>query len=458
MTFFEPASSLSGSLRPASDKSISHRAAILGALSSGTTAVENYLDSGDTRSTLAAVDGLGASLSGVSDRSVAPVIEISGVGLGRFQSGHVNTGNASTLARVISGLLAAQPGGEWVIDGDLSFRTRPMDRIADPLNKMGARVRLEGRKPPIRIWGQRLHGITWPLPMPSAQVKSSILFAGLLADGTTRVIESVIARDHTERMLAAAGVNVAIEYSGGRRVVSVRRVAEVTAPRFHVPADFSSAAFFLVAGCLVPDSELVLRDVGVNPTRTGLWKILERMGAKIEVVAARELSGEPVADLRVRTSTLTGTCVGPAEVPSTIDELPLVALAGCLAKGETVVRGAAELRHKESDRISGVVAGLRALGADITELPDGFRIRGGRLTGGTLNSFGDHRLAMLGAIAGVASEEGVRVVDMGAAGISYPSFVEDLSCVGGRVATEYARTGRAVDNVPVLNAATPAIR
>ncbi len=426
MTRFDPAGPLRGSLRPPADKSISHRAALIAAMGEGETVVEGYLDAADTRSTLDAVVALGAGVEELGPGSPgARSHRIRGVGLRGPRSSAIDVGNAGTLLRLLPGWLAGQGSGEWTLDGDDSIRGRPVDRIAAPLRQMGASLACEeDRLPPLRIEGAPLRGIEYRLPVASAQVKSCVLFAGLLAEGETRVIEPMPTRDHTERMLAAAGADVQRD---GDAVV-VGPAERLAADRLAVPADFSSAAFFLLAGLLVADSEVRLTDVGLNPTRTGLIAILERMGARTEVEARGGEVGEPIGDIRVSPSSLTGTEVGGAEIPLAIDELPLVALAACFAEGTTTIRDAAELRRKESDRIATVTSALTALGGRVEATEDGMVIQGsGSLRGGAVDSHGDHRIAMLGAVAGLASREGVEVAGMDAAAVSYPGFEADLT-------------------------------
>jgi 3-phosphoshikimate 1-carboxyvinyltransferase len=431
---FKPFGPLRGSLRPPADKSISHRAAMIAAMGEGETDVVGFLDAADSRSTLAAVQALGARLvhEGVDTDAVGegdglglPKLRIAGVGLRGARPAAIDVGNAGTLLRLLPGWLAGQPQGQWTLDGDDSIRKRPVDRVAVPLGLMGARLRArEGRLPPLEIEGAPLHGITYELPVASAQVKSCLLFAALLAEGETRVVEPLPTRDHTERMLAAAGAEVRREGD----VVVVAPAERLEPGRIVVPADFSSAAFFIVAGSIVWGSDLLLHDVGLNPTRTGLLAILERMGATaIEVTPKGEEGGEPIGDIRVAHSELRGCEVGGGDVPLAIDELPLVALAACFAEGTTTIRDAAELRRKESDRIATVGTALRALGGRVTETEDGMVIEGsGGLRGGAIDSHGDHRIAMLGAVAGAASEDGVEVTDMAAAEVSYPGFEADL--------------------------------
>ena len=345
----------------------------------------------------------------------------------------IDVGNAGTLMRLLPGWLAGQEGGRWTLDGDASIRRRPVDRVAAPLGLMGAVIDArDGRFPPFTVTGSPLHGIEYELPVASAQVKSCVLLAGLLASGSTTVVEPQPSRDHTERMLAAAGVR--IERDGERVTVAAQDELELGA--LHVPGDPSSAAFHAAAAVLVPRSRIVIEGMGANWTRTGFFRILQRMGGV--VVGPLEAPGtgvpteEPVCELDVCHGPLVGTVVEPEEVPLAIDELPLVALLGCFAEGETVVRGAGELRLKESDRITTVVDGLRGLGARIEATEDGFAVQGtGGLRGGVLEAHGDHRLAMLGAVAGLASRDGVEVVGMEAAAVSYPGFEADLAALRG---------------------------
>jgi 3-phosphoshikimate 1-carboxyvinyltransferase len=429
---FDPSGPLRGTLRPPADKSISHRAALIAAMGDGETTIEGYLDAADTRSTLLAVQTLGASNRQVGPGAIDRGLRIQGVGLRGAVSaqidaggpGTIDVGNAGTLLRLLPGWLAGQETGAWRLDGDESIRRRPVDRIAEPLAEMGARISCrEGRLTPVTIEAAPLQGIEYALPIASAQVKSCLLFAGLLAEGETRIVEPLSSRDHSERMLAAAGAE--IERRDG--TVSVRPATRLEPGEIVVPADFSSAAFFVVAALLVPGSDVTLTEVGLNPTRTGLLSILARMGAEIEVEPEGERGGEPSGRLRIRPAQLRGTAVGGEDVPLAIDELPLVALAACFAEGETTIRDAAELRRKESDRIATVSAALTALGARVETSEDGMRIEGANgLRGGRVDSHGDHRIAMLGAIAGLASRDGVQVDGMDAAAVSYPGFERDL--------------------------------
>jgi 3-phosphoshikimate 1-carboxyvinyltransferase len=425
---FGPSGPLRGAIGVPPDKSISHRAALLSAMASEPVRVRNYLRAADTRSTLEAIQRLGAI---VEERGQDLVIRGCGLRNALAPTNPIDVGNAGTLMRLLPGWLASQQGRSFMVDGDESIRRRPVDRIAEPLGRMGARIEArEGRYPPFAVHGAPLRGIEYELPVASAQVKSCVLLAGLVTDATT-VIEPVPTRDHTERMLAAAGAPVRREgeLSAGY-ATTVSNTDELELDEVEVPGDLSSAAFLIAAGVLVRGSRLVLERVGVNWTRAGFLRILERMGA-IVLSDAEPPGGfaprEPVADIDVRNAPITGTAVEAHEVPLAIDELPLVALLGCFAEGETVVRGAAELRLKESDRVATVVEGLRGLGAVIEALPDGFVVTGaGRLRGGVIDAHGDHRLALLGAVAGLASEEGVEVLGMEAAEVSYPGFADDL--------------------------------
>lgn len=426
---FEPAGPLRGRISPPADKSISHRAALIGAMASEPVRIHNYLDAADTNSTLAAVQALGAI---VEVRADELVIRGGGLRNAHEPSGPIDVGNAGTLMRLLPGWLAFQAGMSFTLDGDASIRRRPIDRIAEPLRLMGARIDAhEGRFPPLTVHGERLRGIEYEMPVASAQVKSCILIAGLTTASTV-VIEQAASRDHTERMMLRAGAPIEREAQGpsGYRT-TIGNADELELELIEVPGDLSSAAFLIAAGILVHGSRLLLEGVGVNWTRAGFLRILERMGAivlgEVEPVGAFA-AAEPVADLDVCAGPLEGTVVEADEVPLAIDELPLVALLGCFAEGETAVRGASELRVKESDRIASVVDGLGGLGADIEATEDGFVVRGtGGLRGGVLDARGDHRLAMLGAVAGAASRDGVEVLGMEAAAVSYPRFAEDLA-------------------------------
>lgn len=409
---------LRGELSVPGDKSVSHRAVMLGALAEGVTRVTGFLEGEDTRATAAIFARLGVRIEapGPGER------QMHGVGLHglRPAEGPLDCGNAGTGMRLLAGVLAGQ-GFDSTLVGDASLSRRPMNRVVDPLRRMGARIdTAPGGLPPLTIHGNNvLQGIDFELPVASAQVKSAVLLAGLYARGETRVREPHPTRDYTERMLAAFGWP--IRFSPGQAVLSGGhrlRAAEVA-----VPADFSSAAFFMVAASVVPGSDLRLRRVGMNPRRTGLLQALQAMGADITVEPAGEQGGEPVADLRVRHARLRGIEVPEAWVPDMIDEFPALFAAAALAEGRTVVSGAAELRVKESDRIAAMATALRSLGARIDETPDGAVIEGGRLHGGEADSLGDHRIAMSLAIAAQRASGEVRIRDCANVATSFPGFV-----------------------------------
>jgi 3-phosphoshikimate 1-carboxyvinyltransferase len=426
---FDPARRLEGELRPPADKSISHRAAIFGAMAETPVAVRNYLVAADTTSTLNAVRAVGARVDARDGE-----LEITGVGLrgAEAPADPIDVGNAGTLMRLLPGWLAAQEGRAFVLDGDESIRRRPVDRIATPLGAMGASIAArDGRLPPFTVTGARLRGITYELPVASAQIKSAVALAALNAVGPTTIVEPEPSRDHTERMLAAAGVDVRREGTA----VTIEPAEALTLDALTVPGDPSSAAFAIAAALIVPGSRVTIRGTSMNWTRTGFVRIAQRMGGRIDGELETDPGAaiphaDPVGDLHIEASELHATVVEGGEVPLAIDELPLVALLGCFAEGETVVRGAHELRVKETDRIATVVEGLTRLGAEIEGTDDGFVVQGtGGLRGGTTASHGDHRLAMLGAVAGLASREGVEVDGIDAAAVSYPEFEADIGAL-----------------------------
>lgn len=427
---FRPADAVAGTVAVPPDKSITHRAILLAAISDRSVVIDNPLQSDDTGATLAAARALGAGVEGgIDDGRVV----VTGRGVrGLVPPPVIDCMNAGTLMRLVAGILVGQrPGDVTVLDGDDSLRRRPMRRIADPLVAMGAAVTPTGEgTPPVAVRpGLPLHGMVHDLPVASAQVKSCVLLAGLNAAGETWVREPVPSRDHTERMLRASGVDV-MERDG--MVGIAGPVAGLALPDVTVPGDFSSAAFAIVAGVLRGDPAVKVTGVNLNPGRTGLLAVLARMGADVVVQPGPEVAGEPSGDVVARRGgILQATEVTGDEVPSMVDELPLVGLLGALAAGTTVVRGAEELRVKESDRIRTVVELLRAVGADADERDDGFVVRGQMsLPGGEVHSHGDHRLAMLGALAGLASQSGVTVHGMEAAAVSYPSFTDDMRRLG----------------------------
>jgi 3-phosphoshikimate 1-carboxyvinyltransferase len=425
---FAPAGAIAGELAVPGDKSISHRAVMVAALCDGDVAVHGFGASADTLATVAAMRALGAGVERIDDDT----LQVRGVGLRglRPPPERIDVQNAGTLMRLLPGILAGQRG-EFVLDGDESIRRRPMGRIADPLGQMGVALETTAGCPPVRMnVGGAVAPITYRLPVASAQVKSAVLFAGLFAEhGMTIVEEPVPTRDHTERMLRDAGVPV--DRRPGR--VAVSPVTGLRLDEVRVPGDFSSAAPFIVAATIVQGSGLTLRGIGINPTRTGLLTVMERMGARVGLFNRRVAGAEPVADIEVRSAELVATEIEPELVPALIDELPLVALLACFAHGTTTIRGAGELRVKESDRIDTVVAALNAVGGHVAGLEDGFRIRGvpARLRGGTVDAAGDHRVAMLGAVAGVCSQHGVDVRGAHALGVSFPDFADRLAGVTG---------------------------
>jgi 3-phosphoshikimate 1-carboxyvinyltransferase len=421
-----PAGGLTGELAVPGDKSISHRAVLLGAISSGAVSVRGFGASADTLATVAAVEALGAEVERTGDADLV----VHGVGLRglREPDGPIDVGNAGTLIRLLPGILAGQ-NGSFELTGDESIRSRPMERVAGPLRQMGVDIETTDGRPPVRIRATgRTEPIVYELPVASAQVKSCVLLAGLFAErGVTEVHEPIATRDHTERMLRAAGVPV--DRGAGR--VAVSPAQELRLGEVDVPGDFSSAAPFIVAATVLSGSNLTLRDVGVNPTRTGLLTVMERMGARVGIFRRRLASGEPVADVEVRPAELVAADVEPELVPLLVDELPLVALLACFAHGVTTIRGAGELRVKESDRIAATATALNAVGGHVEALDDGFRIRGvpTRLRGGHVDAAGDHRVAMLGAVAGVCSQEGVEVRGADVLGVSFPDFADRLAAV-----------------------------
>jgi 3-phosphoshikimate 1-carboxyvinyltransferase len=424
-----PARSVSGSVAVPGDKSISHRALMLSGIATGTSEVCGFLASEDCLASLAAMRALGVH---VEQQSPTHVV-IHGVGLRGLKAagGALDMGNAGTAMRLFTGLLSAQSFDSQLI-GDESLMKRPMERVARPLRDMGADVRTRHGTPPVDIGGGRsLHGIEYRMPVASAQVKSAILLAGLYAEGPTTVIAPAINRDHSERMLAGCGVRLDTEGLS----TTLHPPRQLTSQRLDVPGDFSSAAFFIVAGLLgAADAGLLIRNVGVNPTRTGLLDILRAMGANIEVLNARQSGTEPVADLRVHASALRGVQVPVELVPLAIDELPVLFIAAACASGETVLTGAEELRVKESDRIAAMSAGLGSLGVAHTVLPDGMRIEGRSegtaFGGGEVDSCGDHRIAMSFAIASLRAAKAISIRDVANVATSFPGFVGLAQSVG----------------------------
>lgn len=424
-----PGAVVGGNIVVPGDKSISHRALMLGAIAEGPTVVHGFLASEDCLATQAALEALGVPIR----RSANGPLHIDGVGCDglRPPAQTLDLGNSGTAIRLLMGLLAGRPF-DSELTGDPSLRQRPMERVAAPLRAMGARIATgTGGKPPVRIQGgAALHGIDYELPMASAQVKSALLLAALQAAGTTTVRSPGPSRDHTERMLEAMGATLRRSEDGTGHTVSLSGPTTLRGLEVRVPGDFSSAAFFLVAGCLAASEGLLIQDVGINPTRTGLLTILRAMGASIELRNERQVGAEPVADLWVTQSELNGIAVPPELVPLAIDELPILFVAAAAARGATVIAGAEELRKKETDRIAVMARGLETLGIAVEEQPDGARIVGGALRGGTVDSVGDHRIAMSFAVASVLADSAIEILSTAEVATSFPNFLEVAATAG----------------------------
>ena len=417
--------SLQGRIRVPGDKSISHRALMLGAIAQGQTQIQGLLLGEDPRSTASCFQAMGAEISELNTESV----KVKGIGLGNLQEPPdvLNAGNSGTTLRLMLGLLASHQGRFFSVTGDSSLRSRPMSRVVKPLQEMGAQIwgRNKASIAPLAIQGQSLKAIHYHSPIASAQVKSCILLAGLMTEGKTTVTEPALSRDHSERMFKAFGAQIDVD--ADTNSVTITGGNQLYGQQVIVPGDISSAAFWLVAAAIVPDSELTIENVGVNPTRTGVLEALEMMGANIVQENQRVVAGEPVADLRVRSSNLKGCTIAGDIIPRMIDEVPILAVAAVFAEGTTVIKDAAELRVKESDRISVMAQQLTKMGAKVTELPDGMEITGGTsLTGTELDSYTDHRIAMSLAIAGLNASGTTTVGRAEAASISYPNFFDTL--------------------------------
>ena len=427
----QPGGSVKGRIRVPGDKSISHRSIMLGSLAEGTTEVEGFLEGEDALATLQAFRDMGVVIEGPHHGRVT----IHGVGLHGLQAppGPLYLGNSGTSMRLLAGLLAAQPF-DSTLTGDASLSKRPMNRVAKPLRAMGAVIETgpEGRPPLTIRGGQRLTGMDYEMPMASAQVKSCLLLAGLYAADSTSGSEPAPTRDHTERMLRGFGYPVSVEGNTAR----VASGHKLTACHIEVPADISSAAFFLVAASIAEDADVLLEHVGINPTRTGVIDILKLMGADISLENLREVGGEPVADVRVRSAQLKGIDIPEDLVPLAIDEFPVLFIAAAYAEGRTVLRGAEELRVKESDRIQVMADGLQALGAQVQPTPDGIIIDGGRLAGGEVWAHGDHRIAMSFSVAALRADGVIRIHDCANVATSFPNFLALCQQVGMRVAQE----------------------
>jgi 3-phosphoshikimate 1-carboxyvinyltransferase len=424
-----PSMRVFGTMAVPGDKSISHRALMLSGIADGTSEVKGFLASEDCLASLAAMRSLGVHVEQCS----ATHVLIHGVGMNGLKGAGrpLDLGNAGTAIRLFTGLLSAQKFDSQLI-GDASLMQRPMERVAKPLREMGAEIRTRNGTPPVEIiGGQRLRGIEYPMPIASAQVKSAILLAALYATGSTTVVAPALSRDHSERMLAGCGVNVITE---GLRT-TLQPPKHLSRQAMTVPGDFSSAAFFIVAGLLAAAEDgLLIRNVGINPTRTGLLEILRRMGANIEIIDARASGAEPVADLRVRASRLRGIQVPEELISLAIDELPVLFIAAACADGETRVTGAEELRVKESDRIAAMSAGFTTLGVLHEPLPDGMRIEGrsagAAFSGGAVHSFGDHRIAMAFAVASLRAADLIEIRDVANVATSFPGFVPLAQSIG----------------------------
>jgi 3-phosphoshikimate 1-carboxyvinyltransferase len=419
-----PAPGIAGEVTVPGDKSISHRALMLGGIARGTTHVHGFLASEDCLATLGALRALGVGI----ERPQPTEVIVRGAGLKGLKgaSAALDMGNAGTAIRLFMGLLAGQ-AFDSTLSGDASLMRRPMERVATPLRAMGARIDTDQGRPPVRIHGgQSLHAIDYALPVASAQVKSAVLLAALQADGVTSVTEPAPTRDHTERMLRGFGVDV--RRDGPKVLLAGGQALEAAVVA--VPGDFSSAAFFIVAGCLAARDGLLIRNVGINPTRTGLIDMLRLMGADITLQPTGPAEPEPVADILVRRSALSGVRVPEALVPLAIDEFPVFFIAAAAARGETLVTGAGELRVKESDRLAVMAAGLAAVGVDCELLPDGIRIHGGPLSGGRIDSHGDHRVAMAFAVASACASAPIEIDDVANVATSFPGFPDVARAAG----------------------------
>ncbi len=411
-----PAAGIAGEAAVPGDKSISHRALMLGAIASGTTRVSGFLEGEDCLATMRAVAALGVQVRRPGPGEV--VIEGAGLDGFRAPAAALDMGNAGTAMRLFMGLLSSQ-AFDSVLVGDESLMRRPMERVAAPLRAMGATICTSDGRPPVRIsGGMTLHGIRYEMPVASAQLKSALLLAGLRAEGDTTVIEPAVTRDHSERMLQAFGCDVSSV--GG--VVTLKPPPRLAASDIEVPGDFSSAAFFVVAACIGARAPFVVRGVGVNPTRTGLIEMLQLMGADLRLVNQRTCGAEPVADIEIRPAALRGIRVPERLVPLSIDEFPAFFIAAACAEGETLVTGAEELRVKESDRIAVMAHGLGTLGIRHEVLPGGLRIEGGTLGGGVVDSSGDHRIAMSFAIASLRASAPIEILDVANVATSFPGF------------------------------------
>lgn len=418
---FTKCNRLKGEVTIPGDKSVSHRSIMFGSIAKGTTEIHNFLQGADCLSTIACFQKMGIEI----ERNGGQVL-VHGKGLHGLKKpeGILDCGNSGTTTRLISGILAAQ-AFSVTLTGDASIQKRPMKRIMDPLTRMGARIRSlnDNGCAPLAITGTKLHGIHYQSPVASAQVKSAILLAGLYAEGETKVTEPYVSRNHTELMLSCFGADIRTEHT----TAVIKPAEELYGNQIMVPGDISSAAFFIAAGLMIPGSELLIRNVGINPTRNGILHVCREMGADITLMNPKSGDGEPVADILVRSSNLHGTVIGGAIIPTLIDELPMIAAMACLAEGDTVIKDAAELKVKESNRIDVMVRNLSAMGADVEETDDGMVIHGGKpLHGAVIDSRLDHRIAMTFAIAGCCADGETEILGAECVDISYPGFYEDL--------------------------------
>ena len=426
-----PAKALRGKISLPGDKSISHRAAMLSAVAHGETRIENFASSADCASTVKCLESLGVSI-----KRDGSTLTVNGVGKTGFRASEIplDCGNSGTTMRLLSGLLAGQ-SFESVLVGDESLQKRPMRRVADPLNAMGATVELTAGHAPVKIAGRNpLKDVEYQLPVASAQIKSCVLLAGLNSDGVTAVIEPTPTRDHTERMLRWFGVQVGEEETSEGKRISVSGDSELTARDLKVPSDISSAAFFLAAAAGLPGSEIEIGNVGLNPSRTAIVDVLRGLAVRLEVLDRRDISNEPVGTIRVRGGLGTGHGTTPNRVAgrviaNLIDEIPILAVFGTRVQGGIEIRDAAELRHKESDRIAAVAENLRRMGAAVEEFADGIHVRESKLKGATVDSFGDHRIAMAFAIAGLFAEGETEIIGAESAAVSFPEFFDVLGSV-----------------------------
>ena len=424
----KPSANLGGRIKVAGDKSVSHRSIMFGSIAQGVTRVSEILEAEDVLATIDTFRQMGVEVNRVADKCY----EIHGKGLNGLSQPQqpLDMGNSGTAFRLMSGLLCAQPWSCQLI-GDESLSQRPMGRIIDPLTLMGAQIISADGKPPLSINpALSINAIEYRTPMASAQVKSAVLLAGLYAEGETAVVEESTTRDHTERMLQGFGYEVKIEHNSNQKVCRLRGGGSLQARDIEVPADLSSAAFFMVAGLIAPNSELILQGVGMNPSRNGVVGLLQRMNANLSIENERTAGGEPVADIRIRSSHLQGCKIEKSDVALAIDEIPVLAVAAACASGTTTIRGAEELRVKESDRIHSTVQGLKSLSVKVEEFSDGMQITGGNITGGSVESFLDHRISMAFAIAGIAASEEVEILDCDNVATSFPDFAELADAIG----------------------------